>query len=324
MDIPAYRRAEARLWAEAGASPTEQVVRLPRHEVDVRVMAVGDGPPVLFVHGGPSAGASWASLAGRLSGFRRLVIDRPGTGLSAPYALTRSNVRDFLETFVVDVLDALELDKAHLVGCSTGSDLILMAGAHHPDRVDRSFHLGCPGLAPGVELALTWRLMSLPGMWRVIAAMPASDKSIRSQLRQIGHGASLDAGRISQAATDWTISLARDTDTMKHELRASRALVSVGGAPKHLVLSDAELGSIASPTYFLWGERDPFGGPSIGRAMAGRMPDARLEVVPDGGHLPWIDDPVHASRTLARHLEALDAEALDADAPDPEPSPVPG
>jgi hypothetical protein len=40
----------------------------------------------------------------------------------------------------------------------------------------------------------------------------------------------------------------------------------------------------------LWGERDTFGPPSLGEEMAALMPDARCEVIPDAGHLPWLDD----------------------------------
>jgi PAS domain S-box-containing protein len=62
MDLARYREAEQRLWAENGAVPTERFVRLPRNGLRVRVLEVGDGdgPPVLFVHGSPSAASTWA------------------------------------------------------------------------------------------------------------------------------------------------------------------------------------------------------------------------------------------------------------------------
>ena len=43
-----------------------------------------DGIPVLFIHGGPTSGGTWAPLVPRVKGFRCLVLDRPGTGLSDP------------------------------------------------------------------------------------------------------------------------------------------------------------------------------------------------------------------------------------------------
>ena len=57
-------------------------VQLDRTGVTVRVQEVGTGPPVVFVHGGSNGGASWARWSRRLDGFRCVVLDRPGCGLS--------------------------------------------------------------------------------------------------------------------------------------------------------------------------------------------------------------------------------------------------
>ena len=64
----AYRSAEGRLWRSLHVEPTEQFVHLERNDVDVRIQEIGAGPPVLFIHGAATSGASWASLAARLTG----------------------------------------------------------------------------------------------------------------------------------------------------------------------------------------------------------------------------------------------------------------
>jgi pimeloyl-ACP methyl ester carboxylesterase len=51
-----------------------------------------------------------------------------------------------------------------------------------------------------------------------------------------------------------------------------------------------ELGRLRAPTLLLWGERDTFGPPSLGEEMAKLMVDGRCVVVPDAGHLPWLDN----------------------------------
>jgi hypothetical protein len=50
-----YRKAEHRLWESVGLEPTEQYADLARIGVRVRVQQVGEGPPVLFIHGGPNS-----------------------------------------------------------------------------------------------------------------------------------------------------------------------------------------------------------------------------------------------------------------------------
>lgn len=77
-----YRDAERRLWGSVGASPVEQHVTLPRVGTRVRIQVVGEGPPLVFVHGASTNGTIFASLAAHLTGFRCVLLDRPGCGLS--------------------------------------------------------------------------------------------------------------------------------------------------------------------------------------------------------------------------------------------------
>ena len=76
----------------------------------------------------------------------------------------------------------------------------------------------------------------------------------------------------------------------------------VGGL-KRLHLTDATLGAVRSPTLFIWGGRDPFGGADIARALVARIPRARLELMPEAGHSPWLDDVDGCARKLTDFLD---------------------
>ncbi len=113
-----YRQAEQRMWSSVGASPSEQRVHLPRIGTSVRGQEVGEGTPILFVHGASNSGTSWANLAPRLDGFRCLLLDRPGCGLSDPLPEPFEDVaalERFSDALLVDVLNALDLQKSHIV-----------------------------------------------------------------------------------------------------------------------------------------------------------------------------------------------------------------
>ena len=77
MNEGRYREAENALWAAVGVTPIERFVDLPRAGLRVRCQEVGDGPPVLFVHGANTSGLSWATLAAKLVAFRCILVDRP-------------------------------------------------------------------------------------------------------------------------------------------------------------------------------------------------------------------------------------------------------
>jgi pimeloyl-ACP methyl ester carboxylesterase len=299
-----YLEAETRLWRSFGATPTERRLRLRRNNVTVRVQEVGAGPNVLFVHGANTSGASWVALASRLAGFHSILLDRPGTGLSEALArrLDATTLPAFGDTLIVDVLDALGLSSAHLVATSFGGYIALRTAAAHPERVERMVQFSWPVGAPNPHLPVFMRMAGLPLVGRLMAALPASERSVRMIFRQMGHGPSLDAGRITHADIDAYLALLRDTNTMRNELAPSRAFISPIRGLNRLLLPDSVLAKVTTPTHFLWGEHDPFGSPATGRALVDRLPNATIEILPGAGHAPWLDDLDHSVAFVERFL----------------------
>ena len=313
MDEQAYRQAEGRFWDACGARPSERFLRLPRLGVRVRVQEVGDGPPVLYLHGGPNAGATWAPLAARLPGVRSLLLDRPGTGLSDPLPIRPGNLHDIAGAFVADALDALELPRAHVVASSFGGMLALRSAAATPARIDRMVQMGCPAGAPGWRMPAFMRLLALPGMARLSAAMPPGRRAARAMLRQVGHGHAIDHDRLPAGFIDWYLAMQRHTDTMRHE----GAMVAAFASPRGrwhpaIALGDALLAAVEAPTLLLWGADDAFGGEDVARRTASAMLRAEVDIAPHAGHLPWIDDPARAAAAVAGFLAGARDAAREA------------
>jgi pimeloyl-ACP methyl ester carboxylesterase len=292
MNELAYRAAERRLWRSIGAQPTERRIHLERIGVDVRIQEIGAGPPVLFIHGVATSGVSWAGLAARAKGFRCLVLDRPGTGLSEPLGrpLDPGTLAAMADVLVADVLDALEVPSAHIVASSFGGYMALRSAAATPERVARMVQFSWPVGAPTPTLPLFLRAMSVPGFRRLVEALPRTERSMRVLFHQLGHRDKLLDGRISREDLACYVALMQHTDTMRHELAPARALISPIRGLSRLHLPDDVLGRVRCPTVFVWGGRDPFGGEAVGRALARRIPGAAFDLMPDAGHSPWLDD----------------------------------
>jgi pimeloyl-ACP methyl ester carboxylesterase len=94
--IKRYRQAERALWADYGLEPAERFVELRTPAARLRLLDVGSGEPVLFVHGTVGPG-SWPALVRELRGFRCLVLDRPGWGLSSAVVFSRSEFKAVVE-----------------------------------------------------------------------------------------------------------------------------------------------------------------------------------------------------------------------------------
>jgi 2-hydroxy-6-oxonona-2,4-dienedioate hydrolase len=288
MDEARYRQAEAQLWASVGLTPAERHVRLASTGTLVRVQSVGQGEPALFIHGGPNSGSTWAPLLQHLHGFQCLLVDRPGTGLSQPYPITPANLPNVGAAFVADLLDALDIDRAHVVASSFGGHLALRSAAAHPERFLRMVQMACPALCPGEQEPPFLRLLKSGLFRKILDVLPPNERANRAIMRQLGHGKSLDNGQILHGFLDWYLELQRHTDTNRND---AAMIGRVLPARPALTLSDDLLASADVPTLFLWGEDDTCGGPDVARRVVSSMPDAELVLLPDSGHLPWLDAP---------------------------------
>ncbi|MDJ0925448.1 MAG: alpha/beta hydrolase [Acidimicrobiia bacterium] len=313
MNEAKYREAEKKLWDSVGLAPVERFVTLPRIGVKVRVQEVGEGDPVLFIHGGPNSGSTWAPLLEHFSGYRCLIVDRPGTGLSEPYAVTRENLAGFGDDFVGDVLTALGFASAHVVASSFGGMLALRSAAAEPQHFRRMVQMAAPALAPGSATPPFMRIMGIAPMRWLISKLPPNQKANDSILRQIGHRATLDGEGFPEVFDEWYLALQRHTSTMENDGGMISRLVTWRGFDPSDVIPDAVFARVSTPTVFLWGADDGFGGEDVARGVVDRMPNAELVMIPDSGHLPWLDDPKPIAVQSRAWLEALDVESSPAE-----------
>lgn len=310
MDEASYRIHEEKLWeAEGGVLPKERRIDLAHVGCTVRLMELGEGPPVLFLPGAPNGGATWAALVQRLDGFRCLILDRPSTGLSDPLPRVPSP-EDLLaigDTLVDDILDGLDIPRAHVVASSLGGFFALRSAAKFPDRFWRMVQMGTPAFSKGMKRPMFMALLSLGIFRRLLNSLEPNVNSSKNILRQVGHGESIDAGKIPAHFFDWYVALQKYTDTMKNDgAMIGNIGTFFGGFSPVLTIPDDLLRSVRIPTLFYCGRgEDALGGvqPVVG-PMVATMPNAELQMVPQAGHLPWLDEP-QASAQATHHCLRL-------------------
>lgn len=298
--IERYRNAERALWRHYDLEPTERFIDLASPAVRLRVLEVGSGEPILFVHGtvGPTA---WAPLVHELSGFRCLILDRPGWGLSSKLDYSQHDYKTLVADVLSGSLDALGVERASVVAGSIGTVWALRLAARRPSRVDRMVLLGGAPLLPEVRVPRIIRLLSSP-IGVIMVRLPEKPGMVCSQLRQNGHGASLDAGRIPDEYLDWRAALSRDTQSMRNEREMVRTLVDRRGWRPGLTFEPSELSGIPQPTLYVYGSSDPVGTKAIFERLVTIMPTAELRVIDGAGHTPWFDEPSEVGRDVSRLL----------------------
>ncbi len=115
----------------------------------IRYIEGGTGPAVLLIHGaslGSSADVFERNLISfRAYGLRTIAFDQPGFGLS-------DNPRDYSvkyrQHFILKLMDALEINKAHLVGHSQAGAMAVGLAFDHPQRISKIVVVGTGSLLP--------------------------------------------------------------------------------------------------------------------------------------------------------------------------------
>lgn len=263
--------------------PVSQGFNLAAGEAGLHWESHGHGPPVLLIMGlGLSGGAWWRTVPVLSGGFRVITFDSRGVGRSksATFAYTTEALADD----AVSVLDAAEVDSAHVYGISLGGMVAQQLALRHPQRV-RSLVLGAthPGgpraVAPDSDvLDFFRRRPDLPHEDAAWASVPYNYGPVCRRR----HG--------SRIAEDVAQRLA-------HQFPAEAYRAQLYAAALHNCLG--RLSRIDVPTLIVHGRQDRLIPVANAELMAERMPHARLEILEHSGHLypteqPDVDEMISA------------------------------
>ena len=281
-------KAEADLFHTVGAEVDESFLDLATTGSRVRLLSHGSGPPLVLLHVVSLSAAAWAPLFNALSGWRLLAVDLPGHGLSDPAVYRRGHVRQHARELIDDILDALELDPAPVVGHSLGGMLALWYAAADAERISRLVVIGEPAVAlPGVRVRMPLSLLTVRGLGVAVLRSPSPRPVYRRLLAQ-------GLGRAEVAAAPASLIEALRLSARRPE--NARTVTSLMNAIDHFrrpriesVLTTPDLAAIATPTMFIWGTDAPYLCAERARPSIDQIPTARLREVP-GGHGPWLVD----------------------------------
>ncbi len=204
----------------------------------------------------------------------------------------------FGDAFVAGVLDALGIERCHVVATSLGGHFGIRSVAAAPQRVDRFVLIGWPAGAPMKATPFPLRVAQRPSLGKLMASMPVPRPVVRMLLKQIGLGNALATGGFTPEALTWFQSLLRDTNTMRNEIASLPPLTTLRGTNLAMLHRDDVLARVTAATLVRWGSDDPMGGADIARDLTARMPNAQLEWMEGAGHAPWMDDAAHVASLL--------------------------
>jgi pimeloyl-ACP methyl ester carboxylesterase len=264
----------------------------------VHVAEAGQGDPVLMMHGWPQHWYCWRGVIPRLAGgFRIICPDLRGFG----WTQAPGNGYD-PDTFTADavaLLDALDIERAHVMGHDWGGFTTFLLGIRHPDRVARAIAINAPHPWPSIDLRTldaTWRAwyavaLATPGFgpW-LLRTQPGFVRAfVRADNVQPDAIPDEAAGSFAQRLTDPARAEASSQLYRSYLTTFRRAL---GGRDRE--------GRLTVPLRLLFGARDLGISKSLLRGYEPHADDMEVELVPDSGHfLPDENPELVAERALA-------------------------
>lgn len=291
-EIELFRKAQSQVLAKYGVDGESQFVQLANPNLRTHALVAGRGEPVLLLHGGGSVAVTLAGVMKDLApSFRCVAPDRPGCGLTDTFDYTNVPFRQHAIQFVQGILDALNIQKASLIGNSMGGLWSLYFALAVPDRVARVVLLGGP--AGSASPPLSPRPPRPPG----------GDSSIEDTRRRFGM-LMADPSRVPIEALEADFAASR----IPGATRAFNSMVEDCGREHTTTYAlRSEFKNLKAPTIFLYGDKDMEGPPSLAREMAALAPNARCEIIPDAGHLVWLDQPNACMGIIKEFLRSPEA-----------------
>jgi pimeloyl-ACP methyl ester carboxylesterase len=232
----------------------------------------GEGPSVLLLHGwGSHAGLMWP-LAERLLklGYRVYVPDLPGFGQTPPPATTWT-IYDYA-AFVVAYLDAVGVERTHLIGHSFGGRLGLVLGAESPERLVKMVLIDSAGVKPPSSGSANARLRVYKGVRDALAQVGL--KGLSDRLRgwyndRYGSADFKNAGPLRE-----TFVKVVNEDLLPYAAR------------------------VRPPTLLLWGEADEDTPVWMAKQLEAQIPDAGLHTFPGAGHYSYLERLADTTRII--------------------------
>lgn len=257
---------------------TSRFTRIKHADLDLQIhyhdTGVGSETVVMLHGSGPGAGG-WSNFNRNVeplvaAGYRVVLMDCPGWSKSDPIVCTGSR-SELNARALTGLMDAIGLDKAHLIGNSMGGHSAVAFALANPTRVGKLVLMGggtggtnllTPTPTEGIkQIGATYRAPTLENLKKLMGVFVFDVSQVTDQLIQ----SRLD-------------NMLANREHLENFVRSTEA------NPKQFPDVAYRLGEVKAPTLIIWGRDDRFVPLEVGLRLLGGLPDARLHVFSRCGH----------------------------------------
>jgi pimeloyl-ACP methyl ester carboxylesterase len=255
--------------------PAEQVLQAGARPT--RTLTAGEGAPLVWLH--DTLGNRWTPGHSSLSKvFKVIAPSLPGSEDST--TLGGIDSAEDVVFWLLDVLDELRVERPVLLGCGLGGWMAAEFAVRYPERLGRLVMVDAYGLRVAGALAADEFALTPPMLRPLLFTSPDGDLAAE------------------------TLPDAFAPERIEGALHARVAAARLAWQFPYDRKLRGRLGRATLPALVVWGEQDRLVSVAHGHAYAEGLPNARLVVVPDAGHYPYLEQPEAFAAAVKGFLQA--------------------
>ncbi|WKD85947.1 hypothetical protein KCTC32516_01296 [Polaribacter huanghezhanensis] len=253
----------------------------------------GTGTPIVLIHGTASSLHTWDDWTkGLKKNYRVIRMDLPAFGLTGPNLNGDYSIQNYTR-FLDQFLSKIKVDTFYLAGNSLGGNIAWEYTAEHPEKVKKLILLDSGGLPTNKSQPWIFRMARTPILNSLFLYITPK-AIIKENMKQVY----ADDSKITDALI-----------TRYHEmaLRTGNRQAFIDRAKMDFDFDDKanleKLKSIKTETLLLWGENDVWIPVDNGKRMDSLLPNSKLVILENSGHVPMEENPAESLAVLKEFLE---------------------
>jgi 3-oxoadipate enol-lactonase len=258
------------------------------NDIEMAYRLEGAGDPLLMIMGITGSKYHWLGFEKKLAAdFLTIAFDNRGVGETSappgPYSTAQ------MAADAAGLLDALAIDRAHVLGVSMGGMIAQEFALTYPERV-RTLVLGC------THFGGTGQIHPSPEVYRRVFVLSGKgpERTIRDFLSV---NFTADYMRTHPDVVDHLV-----TYGLEHRMTREAFAGQVAAVAGHDTAD--RLGAVRAPTLAIAGDKDELIPPQNTVEIAGKIPQAQLTLLPGVGHMFWVEAPDEAAFQIRRFIQS--------------------
>lgn len=261
--------------------------------IQVHYRDEGNGFPIILVHGTASSLHTWNAWTNDLKNTNRVIrMDLPAFGITGPNTTADYSIKSYTN-FLHQFLEKLKIAKFHLAGNSLGGNIAWNYAAEHPEKVEKLILVDASGLPTNKPQPAVFKMAKTPVLSSLFLYVTPKF-FIKKNMNEVY----ADESKI----TDNLI-----TRYHKMALRVGNRQAFIDRARMDFKLGAKanleKLKSVQTPTLLIWGAKDSWIPLGNGKRMDSVLPNSKLVVLENSGHVPMEENPKESLVILKDFLD---------------------